>query len=404
MKGFAVALCVTGASALVAPSRAMRAASKLSAEPLEVTSGKSSMDPAVLARYMSLPTGDSVQCEYVWLDATRTARSKCRTLPSKRAGGPAEQLPRWTYDGSSTGQAPGSDSEVIMVPRAKYMDPFRGGDNILVLCDCYAPQDDGTLVALPTNSRAPAVDRFVAGNAEETIPWYGIEQEYTLFNLDGLTPLGWPVGGFPKPQGPYYCGAGADRSFGRAVCDAHYAACLFAGLDISGTNAEVMPGQWEYQIGPTIGIAAADQLVMSRFILDRVCEDFGVIASLEPKPIKSADWNGAGAHINFSTEGTRKAGGIDLIFKMCEALGTKHAEHIAAYGEGNAERLTGACETASIDTFKYGVADRGASIRIPRDTGFEKCGYLEDRRPASNVDVYLATSLIFETTAKAHLD
>ena len=58
----------------------------------------------------------------------------------------------------------------------------------------------------------------------------------------------------------------------------------------------------------------------------------------------------------------------------------------ARYGEGNEKRLTGACETADINTFSYGVADRGCSVRIPRDTAAEGCGYLEDRRPASNVD------------------
>ena len=223
-----------------------------------------------------------------------------------------------------------------------------------------------------------------------------MEQEYTLFNLDLKTPLGWPKGGTPGEQGPYYCGAGADRAYGRSVSEAHYKACLYAGLEISGTNAEVMPGQWEYQIGPSVGIDAADQLTISRYILDRICEDLGVIVSIDPKPI-SGDWNGAGCHMNFSTESTRKAGGLKTIEEMCEKLGKKHQEHIAAYGEGNERRLTGDCETADINTFSWGVADRGCSIRVPRDTAAEGCGYLEDRRPSSNVDPYVATALLFET-------
>lgn len=114
---------------------------------------------------------------------------------------------------------------------------------------------------------------------------FGLEQEYTLFNLDNTTPLGWPANGYPLPQGPYYCGAGADRVFGRAVPEAHYRACLYAGIPISGINAEVMPGQWEYQIGPAVGINAGDDVWIARYLLDRVCEDFGVMASIHPKPI-----------------------------------------------------------------------------------------------------------------------
>jgi len=323
----AIALLIASAHALVAPSRRQHQGTALRATaPLSQQTGFSSMDTAVLDRYMSLDTGDNVQAEYVFVDADRTARSKCRTLPKAKAKGAVTSLPKWTYDGSSTGQAPGDDSEVIIVPRAVYKDPFRGGDHILVLCDTEDPEGN----PLPTNSRAPAVVKFDAGDAKKQQPWYGLEQEYTLFNLDGTTPLGWPVGGFPKPQGPYYCGAGADKSFGRAVSEAHYRACLYAGLTVSGTNAEVMPGQWEYQIGPVVGIDAADQLTISRYILDRVCEDLGVIVSIEPKPIEG-DWNGAGMHINFSTEDTRKAGGLAAIEAMCEKLGTKHDVHIAAY-------------------------------------------------------------------------
>ena len=226
-----------------------------------------SMDPAVLDKYMSLPIKDKVQAEYLWVDAVGTVRSKCRTVDARKAS--LEQLPSWNYDGSSTDQAPGDDSEVIIKPRAVFKDPFRPGNNILVLTDTYTPGGS----PLPTNSRAPAADIFANGGDDAKAAWYGLEQEYTLFNMDKVTPLGWPVGGYPGPQGPYYCGAGADVSYGRAISEAHYKACLYAGLAISGTNAEVMPGQWEYQIGPAVGIDAADQLMVSRYILQRVCED-----------------------------------------------------------------------------------------------------------------------------------
>jgi glutamine synthetase len=228
-------------------------------------------------------------------------------------------------------------------------------------------------------------------------PWFGLEQEYTLFNLDGVTPLGWPKDGYPSPQGPYYCGAGADRIFGRAVPEAHYRACLYAGIPISGINAEVMPGQWEYQVGPAVGIEAGDHSWIARYLLDRVCEDFSVIASIHPKPIVKGDWNGAGMHINFSTKPMREPGGMKVIIEAIDRLGAKHKEHIAVYGEDNELRLTGKHETASINEFSYGVANRGCSVRIGRDTAAEGFGYFEDRRPASNVDPYLATGKIMDT-------
>jgi glutamine synthetase len=346
------------------------------------------MDAAVLDKYMSLPTGDKIQAEYIFIDNDGDVRSKCRTVPAAKAT--VDTLPDWNYDGSSTEQAPGEDSEVIIKAKAVFKDPFRRGDHILVLTDTYTP--GGT--PLPTNTRAPAVEAF--SKFPEEAPWFGLEQEYTLFNIDKITPLGWPAGGYPGPQGPYYCGAGADRSYGRAISEAHYRACLFAGLEIAGTNAEVMPGQWEYQIGPCVGIDSGDQLMISRYILKRVCEDFGVHVTLDPKPIEG-DWNGAGCHTNFSTEKMRKAGGLADIEKAIRKLGAKHQEHIEAYGEGNERRLTGKYETADINTFSYGVANRGCSIRIPRQTDTEGCGYLEDRRPSSNCDPYVVTAKVFET-------
>jgi len=310
-----------------------------------------------------------------------------------------ETLPKWNFDGSSTGQAPGDDSEVILRPCRIFKDPFRprndGLNNILVMCDTFTPAGE----PLTTNTRALAEAAFAGREDEE--PWFGLEQEFTLFNLDERTPLGWPKGGMPsRPQGPYYCSVGPENNFGRHITEAHYRACLYAGINISGTNGEVMPGQQEYQVGPCVGIDAGDQLMMSRYILMRVCEDFQVFCTLHPKPIVDGDWNGAGMHTNFSTKQMREPGGLEIIKKAIYKLGAKHQEHIAVYGKDNEKRLTGKHETADINTFSFGVANRGASVRIGRDTEAEGFGYFEDRRPASNSDPYVVTGKIFLTVSE----
>jgi len=272
-----------------------------------------------------------------------------------------------------------------------YPDPFRGGENILVFCECL----DSQIQSIPTNTRAAAVELF--NEKLEEKPWFGIEQEYTLFERDGWTPLGWPQGGFPSPQGPYYCSAGTDVCYGRSIMEAHYEACLYAGISIAGINAESMPGQWEYQIGPCEGIQSGDDLWMSRYLLIRVCEAQRVNVSFDPKPIPG-NWNGAGCHTNYSTLKMREKEGYSEIISAIEKLKQKHAEHIKVYGTGNDRRLTGKHETASINEFSYGVANREASVRIPWTVKNDGCGYFEDRRPASNMDPYIVTSKIFETT------
>jgi glutamine synthetase len=343
--------------------------------------------------FASLPAPEGVVlAQYVWIGGTgHDLRCKTKTLskPPKSV----EDLPVWNFDGSSTGQAPGKDSEVYLKPVAVFKDPFRRGPHILVLCECCLP--DGKLTPIPTNTRREADKLFRAGLEHE--PWFGIEQEYTLFESDMVTPYGWPKNGYPRPQGPFYCSAGAENAFGRRVSDAHYKACIYAGVRISGTNAEVMPGQWEYQVGPCVGIESGDHVVMSRYIMHRVCEEFGLVVSFDPKPM-AGDWNGAGCHTNFSTKIMREDGGYAEIIKAVEKLGKKHQEHIACYGVGNDRRLTGAHETAPITKFSYGVAHRGASVRIPRQAKLEGKGYFEDRRPASNMDPYVVTSKIFKTT------
>jgi glutamine synthetase len=351
----------------------------------------SKLDRTVYDRYMTLPIEeDIVLAEYVWIGGSGQDL-RCKTKTLTKVPKSLSDYPIWNFDGSSTGQAPGEDSEVLLRPAKVFKDPFRGGQHVLVLCDCIKP--DGTPIA--NNTREEAAHVMTAVKDHE--PWFGIEQEYTLFEADKTTPYGWPKGGYPGPQGPYYCGAGADSAFGRLIVDAHYRACLYAGIQISGINAEVMPGQWEYQVGPCVGIESGDQLWMSRYILLRVCEDFGVNVSWDPKPI-AGDWNGAGCHTNYSTKAMRADEGMKAIMDAIKELGKKHKLHIAAYGKGNERRLTGAHETASIDSFSFGVANRGASIRIPREAEKYGKGYFEDRRPASNMDPYVVTSRIVKTT------
>eukprot|EP00055_Hartaetosiga_balthica_P000059 m.135539 g.135539 ORF g.135539 m.135539 type:complete len:396 (+) comp10068_c0_seq1:156-1343(+) len=375
----------------------------------------------------ALPQFGRVCAEYIWIGGSGTdIRSKTKVLEKVPIS--ADDLPVWNYDGSSTKQAPGHDSEVLLKPESIYRDPFRKGENILVLCSTWRPQDDGSMVPLScvddiasvfgvsgNNTRSVAEKIFNNPKVAEQDIWFGIEQEYTLFNSDKVTPLGWPKGGFPGPQGPYYCSAGTENAFGRDIAESHLRACMYAGINVSGINAEVMPGQWEYQVGPCTGIDSGDQLTVSRYLLMRVCEVFDVIVTFHPKPI-AGDWNGAGCHTNFSTKdmrentceyeytpmdgpykGEKLTGSWAKMIESLENLRVKATQHISVYGSENHLRLTGKHETQSMESYSYGVADRGASIRIPRETFSKKYGYLEDRRPASNMDPYVVTSMIAKT-------
>ena len=326
------------------------------------------------------------KAEYIWIDGTEPSpslRSKTKVLPN------GSDFPIWGFDGSSTNQAPGSNSDCVLRPVFSCPDPISGGDNKLVMCEVLLPD----MSPHPTNNRAACAE--VAAKHENQESWFGIEQEYTLFESDGKQPLGFPEGGFPEAQGPYYCSVGANYNFGRDVSEAPATACIDAGLGIAGTNAEVMPGQWEFQVGPLGPLEVSDQLWLSRWLLHRVAEEFGVVVSIDPKPV-SGDWNGAGCHTNFSTKAMRES--YQPIIDACEALGKNITEHIENYGAGNDKRLTGLHETQSIDQFSYGVSDRGASIRIPWQVEVDQKGYLEDRRPASNMDPYLVTKLLVQTT------
>ncbi|XP_060935929.1 glutamine synthetase-like [Limanda limanda] len=349
----------------------------------------SRLNKSLRQQYLSLPQDGKCQVTYIWIDGRgEDVRAKTRTLDTEPKG--LEGIPEWNFDGSSSYQSEGSNSDMYLKPVCMFRDPFTLDPNKLVLCEVFKYN------RLPAESNHRYSCEKVMQKVEKQVIWFGMEQEYTLLGIDGH-PFSWPAQGFPLPQGPYYCGVGANNAYGRDIVECHYKACLYAGVNIYGTNAEVMPSQWEFQVGPCEGIAMGDHLWVARYLLHRVCEDFGVVATLDPKPM-TGPWNGAGCHTNVSTKEMREEGGLEYIEKAIAKLEKRHKEHIAVYdprgGKDNIRRLTGHCETSSIEHFSAGVANRGASIRIPRQVGAEKKGYFEDRRPASNCDPYVVTEAI----------
>ncbi|XP_054166546.1 glutamine synthetase-like [Oppia nitens] len=287
--------------------------------------------------------------------------------------------------------------EVYMKPVRIYSDPFRGGNNKLVLCETYTDE----MTPHPVNHRHSCNESMKMASDDK--PWFGFEQEYIL--LDGNTnrPLGWPKGGYPKHPTEldviYFQGIGANRVVGRDVVEAHFRACLYAGVNITGENAEGLLAQWEYQIGPSEGILLGDDVMMSRYILHRVAEMLNIVITFDPKPVPG--WFGSGGHMNFSTAGMRAKGGITQIDSAVDKLSKRHAHHIKVYdprgGLDNQRRLQGAAFTSKIDDFTSGVADRSTSVRIPKQVAQAGCGFIEDRRPASNCDPYQVTEALVRT-------
>jgi glutamine synthetase len=336
--------------------------------------------------------------EYIWIDGTKPVaqiRSKTKVTPyTPNGNNPA----KWTFDGSSTNQATGRKSDLILNPVRQVADPFRGALSTLVLCEVL--NEDGT----PHESNTRAVLRAAMEKAAALEPWVGFEQEYVLYSRGN--PMGWPQGSEPAPQGPYYCAVGGGLTAGRDIVESHLKACIDAGVQITGINAEVMLGQWEFQVGP-VGRAGdplliSDHLWLARWILNRIAEESGIRVSLDCKPVKG-DWNGSGLHTNFSTAPMRDAvspspvAGMSAIKSAIERLAVVHNEHIAVYGHGLEDRLTGQHETCDINTFKWGIGDRTASIRIPLHVAEAGGGYLEDRRPGANGDPYKIAARLLET-------
>jgi glutamine synthetase len=333
--------------------------------------------------------------DYVWVGGNSEFRSKTRVITVKpnQKSVTLKDIPDWNYDGSSTNQSNREESEVILVPRAMYRNPFTMGNDVLIMCDTYTPD----MTPHVTNTRASAQKIF--NQHTEMRPWYGLEQEYFIIDPNTNLPVGYEDGK-TQGQGTHYCGAGAENVFGRSVADQHMALCIRAGITISGINAEVAPGQWEFQVGPCEGIQAGDDMMMARYLLIRVAETKNLKVTFEPKPLKG-NWNGSGCHTNFSTvmmrEGSHGKTGLDYINQAIKCLETDHTEMISKYGSGNQERMTGLHETADYNVFSHGVANRGVSVRIGNETYRNKKGYFEDRRPSSNCDPYVVTSLIMKS-------
>jgi glutamine synthetase len=326
--------------------------------------------------------------EYIWLDGyapTPNLRGKTQikafdSFPS------LDELPLWGFDGSSTKQAEGRSSDCVLKPIRVFPDAART-NGVLVLCEVMMP--DG-VTPHPSNKRATILDDEGA--------WFGFEQEYFLYK-DGR-PLGFPADGYPAPQGPYYTGVGYSNvgSVARQIVEEHLDQCLAAGINHEGINAEVAKGQWEFQIFGKGSKKAADEMWMARYLLQRLTEKYGVDVEYHCKPLGDTDWNGSGMHANFSTTYLREVGGKAYFEALMAAFEQSCADHIAVYGPDNHMRLTGKHETQAIDQFSYGVADRGASVRVPHSfVRNDYRGYLEDRRPNSQGDPYQIASQILKT-------
>ena len=344
----------------------------------------------------------TIAVEYVWCSGKEThhdLRSKIKSVVVsttaaenllREPGTAYKQMSEWNFDGSSTNQALGSDTEIIIKPVASWTHPFvKNVPALVVLCECFLPSGEPT----PDNTRRIARTVFDHEKAKGQAPWFGLEQEYVLYQNG--RPYGWPADGSePAPQGPYYCSSGALVSYGRKHAQAHYETCINMGIKLSGLNAEVMPGQWEYQIGPCEGIESGDHVVMARWVYLRLLEEANVDVNFDSKPMKG-DWNGSGMHTNFSTAAMRADGGLAVIEEALKELGKNPNRDVAVYGADNVERLSGKHETSRYDEFSFGTGTRNTSCRVPNQVRSAGKGYFEDRRPSSSADPWLITSRLF---------
>lgn len=337
---------------------------------------------------------------YLWLDHDGEIRNKLKIASDFKALKNNQfKVNEWNFDGSSTNQSTTEDSDLTIKPCRVYVpfDPqhpqnFKHEDftrEIIVLCTVH--DSNGNPVLSEKRPQLESLNEKYKSNEW----WFGIEQEYTLFK--GGKPLGWPSNDSPEAQGAYYCGVGQGIIDGQDISNEHVDECIIYDISIYGTNAEVMLGQWEYQIGTDDALKVSDDIIVSRYLLHRIAQKHQVKVSLHPKPMLG-DWNGAGAHTNFSTkqmrnENTGKAA-IDDALKQLEKT---HSDCIPLYGDEIDRRLLGTHETSSIDHFSYGEKNRECSVRIPISVAKDGYGYLEDRRPCANINPYIVCSCIMSS-------
>jgi glutamine synthetase len=334
--------------------------------------------------------------EYIWLDSDYNFRSKTRIL-SRKLVVDICQIPEWNYDGSSTNQASTEKSEIVLKPVFLCNDPFRYNNHKIVYCGTY----DLSGVPLSNNHFDRADDVFHFINTCHYRPWFGMEQEFVI--LDESTGL--PINYDENDDSKHYCSIDNYSKRERDIMEDFMKRAMHSELNICGINAEVSPGQWEFQIGPCEGITIGHHVMMARYILSRVAHRFSCRIDYSPKPL-GENKNGSGCHVNYSTTFTRlgdeKRSGLDFIYKYIESLSKVHSEMIKCYGDENEKRLSGNCETAHYNEFTHSVGGRNTSIRIANNVFIKKCGYFEDRRPAANCDPYLVSSLMFYHTCTKH--
>ena len=324
----------------------------------------------------------SLILEYIWLDGKMNLRSKYKTI---KINDNDLNIDQWTYDGKSTYQIDSDDSEVILNPIAFYNNPFfEKGQSLLVLCDTFYERNT-KFIPTSTNRRILAREIFL--KRKELEPWFEIKQEYFMmcneYTYASSTPLFFKNPKQPKEQGDYYCGVGNQNIIMRSLAEKHYLFCITAGINISGMNAEIAPNQWRFKIGTCVGISAGDELILARYILMKLSEQFGVDISFKSKPLQNP-WNYSGLHINFSTAETRDNDGIVKLNTYILNLNNKHNEHMLVYGD-NSDKINPRLENSNIN------------VVIPNKVNREKKGYLKDNRPLSDADPYIVIAKIFDT-------
>jgi len=319
--------------------------------------------------------------EYIWIGGNGELRSKVRVCH------PELPPPEWNFDGSSTGQASTIDSEVVLKPVKTVKSPFESSE-YLVLCDTWCVNGNPHT----TNTRANAQEIFKT-NTHDSM--FGIEHEFFACYYGGKKPI-YDQDPDGRDKSDFYCGVGYEKAIGRPYLEEVFVACRKAGLDVTGYNLEVAAGQMEIQICAK-GIDAADQSVLLKYIIHRVAEKYKYHISFVAKPefTKKYGINGSGCHVNFSTGRMRDDDDYEHIMEFVHRLQENHQETMKLYGDDNKERLVGTNETSDFDKFTFGVGNRGASIRIPRETYNSRRGYIEDRRPSSSADMYIVTGELY---------